>query len=386
MTSEPTDLIGLEPEALRDALRTHFAERGQPGYRVEQAVHWIEGELAAGFEEMTTLPSEERLALTERFRLTELTPHTVARSEDGTVKHLWELDDGEWIESVLIPSGDRLTLCLSSQAGCALGCTFCATGWGGFARQLTTGEIVAQYRGAQRWARTHDYGRISNVVYMGMGEPMANRKAVFPSLTILNRGYGVGARHITVSTVGVVPGILELADRPEQFTLAVSLHAPTSELREKLIPLERRWPLPEVIDALKTYLLRSHRRVTFEYTMIQGVNDDPEAAVRLADLAEEVGAFVNLIPFNPIPDQDWEPSAPERIRHFDAVLRDRGIAVEVRTPRGREIDAACGQLRARAKAGPPAQPPGTVTGSRSRSGPSEPHGATERDGESRARS
>jgi len=350
MPPEPTDLTGLEPDDLRRVLEEHFRERGQPSYRVDQAIHWIVDELASSFAEMTTLPESERRVLDETFTLTELETDTVSRSEDGTAKHLWRLDDGELVESVLIPSGDRLTLCISSQAGCPMGCTFCATGWAGFARQLTAGEIVAQYRGAQRWAREHGYGRVSNVVYMGMGEPMANRKAVFPSLTVLNRGYGIGARRITVSTVGLVPGILELADRTEQFTLAVSLHAPESELRRELIPLEERWPLPELMDALAAYRLRAHRRVTFEYTMIRDVNDAPELAERLGELADEIGAFVNLIPYNPIPYREWEPSPPERIRHFETVLRERGLEVEVRTPRGREIDAACGQLRARAVA------------------------------------
>ncbi|MFW6010709.1 MAG: 23S rRNA (adenine(2503)-C(2))-methyltransferase RlmN [Gemmatimonadota bacterium] len=343
--------MGLEPDELERTLATHFEERGEPSYRVEQVVHGLHEEVADGAEALTTLPKEERAVLAERFRWTELAPHTVSRSEDGTAKHLWELDDGELVESVLIPSGDRLTLCISSQAGCALGCTFCATGWSGFARQLRTGEIVAQYRGARRWAREHGYGRISNVVYMGMGEPLANRAAVFPSLTILNRAYGVGARRITVSTVGVVPGILELADRPEQFTLAVSLHAPTHELRNRLIPLEKRHPLPELLDALRTYLLRAGRRVTFEYTMIDGVNDDPELAGKLAELAGDLGAFVNLIPFNPIPYRDWRPSPAERIDAFADVLRERDVPVEVRRPRGRDIDAACGQLRAEAKDG-----------------------------------
>ncbi len=348
MTADRTDLVGIDPDILEETLSAHFAEREQPSYRVEQAVHWITDELVSSFEEMTTLPREERDVLADAFRLTELEAHTVSESEDGTVKHLWTLDDGELVESVLIPTADRLTLCISSQAGCAMGCTFCGTGWSGFSRQLEPGEIVAQYRGAQRWARENDYGRISNIVYMGMGEPLANRKAVFPSLTILNRGYGVGARHITVSTVGVVPGILELADRPEQFTLAVSLHAPNSELRSELIPLEKRWPLPELMDALETYLLRAHRRVTFEYTMIRDVNDAPELAGELAELARRIDAHVNLIPFNPIPYQDWEPSPDDRIERFGEVLGRHDVSVSVRTPRGRDIDAACGQLRAKA--------------------------------------
>jgi 23S rRNA (adenine2503-C2)-methyltransferase len=227
-----------------------------------------------------------------------------------------------------------------------MGCTFCATGWGGFDRQLTAGEIVAQYRASRRWAEEHGLGPITNIVYMGMGEPLANRGPVHDSLTLLNHGYGVGARRITVSTVGVVPGILELAERPEQFGLALSLHAPVSELRRELIPLEKRYPLPDVLEALRAFDAAGGRRITFEYTMIAGVNDAVELIEPLADLAAVVRAFVNLIPYNPIPYQEWRPSAAERIRHFAAGLERRGVAVAVRETRGRDIDAACGQLRA----------------------------------------
>jgi 23S rRNA (adenine2503-C2)-methyltransferase len=340
-----TDLLSLTPEALREALAAHFAERAQPAYRVGQVQRWVFDRLASGIDAMTDLPAEERGALAERFSLREPEPATVARSEDGTVKHLWRLSDGELVESVLIPTDRRLTLCISSQAGCAMGCTFCATGWGGFARQLTAGEIVAQYRASRRWAEEHGLGPITNIVFMGMGEPLSNRKALHPALTILNQGYGVGARRITVSTVGVVPGILELAERPEQFRLALSLHAPESALRAELIPLEKRHPLPEVMDALRRFDERGGKRITFEYTMIAGVNDDLELAPKLADLADQVGAFVNLIPFNPIPYQDWRPSSRSRIRAFADVLERRGVSVAVRETRGRDIDAACGQLR-----------------------------------------
>lgn len=346
MTSDlPPDLLSLTPDELRAALAAHFAERGQPKYRAGQVERWLYERLARSTEEMTDLPEAERAALARAFRISEPVAQTVQRSSDGTVKHLWRLEDGELVESVLIPSGRRLTLCISSQAGCAMGCTFCATGWGGFDRQLTPGEIVGQYRASRRWAEENGYGAISNIVYMGMGEPLANRKAVMPSLTILNQGYGVGARRITVSTVGVVPGILELAARPEQFRLALSLHAPVSELRRELIPLEKRHPLPELMEALEAFDEAGGKRITFEYTMIRGVNDDPALIAPLAELALRVQAFVNLIPFNPIPYRDWEPSTPERIAHFSRELEERGVAVAVRETRGRDIDAACGQLR-----------------------------------------
>ncbi len=297
---------------------------------------------------MSNLPQSERDALAEVFALPEMGVETVAQSKDGTVKHLWRMAGDELVESVLIPKGDRLTLCLSSQAGCAMGCTFCATGWSGFRRQLTPGEIVAQFRSSRHWAEAHDLGKITNVVFMGMGEPLANRKAVHPALTILNGGFGLGARRITVSTVGLIPGIVELARRPEQFRLALSLHAPNSELRQELIPLEKRYPLPQLMEALEEFNRGGGRRITFEYTMIGGINDDLNLIPQLADLANRVEAFVNLIPFNPIPYNDWGPSSRRRIEKFRAGLEEKGVACAIRETRGRDIDAACGQLRANA--------------------------------------
>jgi 23S rRNA (adenine2503-C2)-methyltransferase len=346
MQDPRTDLLSLPRQELRSTLAEHFRGRGQPSYRVGQVESWVFDRLADRLADMSDLPLAEREALAARFALDEPAQAAVQRSADGTVKHVWTLSDGQLVESVLIPTERRLTLCISSQAGCAMACTFCATGWGGFDRQLTAGEIVAQYRASRRWAEAHAFGPISNIVYMGMGEPLANREAVGRSLTILNQGYGVGARRITVSTVGLVPGILELAERPEQFGLALSLHAPVSELRRELIPLEKRYPLPEVMDALRRFDEAGGKRITFEYTMIAGVNDDLGLIDPLADLAEQVGAFVNLIPYNPIPYQPWEPSDPSRIRVFAARLGQRGIPVAVRETRGRDIDAACGQLRA----------------------------------------
>jgi 23S rRNA (adenine2503-C2)-methyltransferase len=346
--SEPKlDLLSLEPEELEGTLKDYFRTRGQPSYRAGQVEEWIFQKLAPDFQAMTNLPQGERDALAQVFLLDEAEPATISRSRDGTVKHLWRLSDGELVESVLIPTSQRLTLCISSQAGCAMGCTFCSTGYGGFRRNLTAGEIAAQYRASQRWALAQEgYGRISNVVFMGMGEPLANRKALFPALTILNRGYGLGARRITVSTVGLVPGILALAERPEQFRLALSLHAPESGLRKTLVPLEERFPLPVLMEALKEFDAAGGKRITFEYTLIDGINDELALAPQLADLAESLQAFVNLIPFNPIPDRDWKPSPQDRIRAFAGILEARGVSVAVRESRGRDIDAACGQLRA----------------------------------------
>lgn len=345
------DLIEATPQAAAEALAAHFNERGQPAYRVRQVLAWLYERLALSFEQMTDLPRTEREALAEAFVLTAPETAKLSRSHDGTSKHLWRLADGELIESVLIPSRQRLTLCISSQAGCAMACTFCATGWMGYQRQLTAGEIVAQYRGAQAWALANGFGPITNLVFMGMGEPLMNPRAVFPALSLLNGAYGVGARRITVSTVGIVPGIMAMADMPEQYRLAVSLHAPTHELRQELIPVEKKYPLPRLIEALRAFDAAGGKRITFEYVMIDGVNDGLEEADALATLVREFTAFVNLIPFNPIPGTDWQPTPPQRLAEFASRLERRGISAHVREPRGRDIAAACGQLKAEATHG-----------------------------------
>ena len=350
---ERIDLLSLEPAALEDVLADHFAARGVGAYRVRQTLAWLYERDVMAFDELTDLPVRERGALAAAFSLCAPVSARVERSSDGTVKHLWQLGDAELVESVLIPSPDRLTLCISSQAGCAMACTFCATGWSGYRRQLTTGEIVAQFRGARRYAREHGLGAITNVVFMGMGEPLMNRKAVMPSLTLLNQAYGMGARRITVSTVGVIPGIEELAARPEQFRLAVSLHAPSHELRQQLVPIEKKYPLPQLLESLRGFEAAGGRRITFEYVLIDGVNDGLEQARQLAELVGEFQAHVNLIPFNPIPGTDWQPTPPDRQRAFAETLEARGVPATIRSPRGRDIAAACGQLRAEHETRPP---------------------------------
>ena len=342
------DLLSMTPEKLRLTLREYFLERHQPDYRPRQVESWIYDGLANDFTEMTDLPQKERRALEDVFQIDQPSAKLLQISQDDTAKHLWLLQDGELIESVLIPADHRLTLCISSQVGCAMGCTFCATGWGGFKRQLTVGEIVGQYRASQRWAREHEYGSITNIVFMGMGEPLANRRSLPDSLTILNQGYKVGARRITISTVGFVPGIVALARRPEQFGLALSLHSPLSELRSQLIPLELRYPLPEVLQAIHDFRKDKGRRVTLEYTMIEGVNDGLDLIGPLGEIALRLHAFVNLIPFNPIPQNEWTTSKQGRIQEFAKRLKKKGVSVAVRETRGRDIDAACGQLKAHA--------------------------------------
>jgi 23S rRNA (adenine2503-C2)-methyltransferase len=352
-TTDRPDLIGMLPEHAAPALQAHFEARGVAAYRVGQTLGRLYDHVALSVDELTELPVAERQALGEAFVWTAPDLARTQVSTDRTAKHLWRMADGELVESVLIPGRDRLTLCISSQAGCAMACTFCATGWSGYRRNLTAGEIVAQYRGARRWAEAEGYGPITNIVYMGMGEPLMNRGPVMDSLTILNGGYGMGARRITVSTVGIIPGIDELARRPEQYKLAISLHAPNHELRQRLIPVEKKYPLAELLDSLRRFEAQGGRRITFEYVMIDGVNDDPALADQLAPLAGEFHAHVNLIPFNPVPGTGWAPSPPSRLREFADRLEARGVNATVRTPRGQDIAAACGQLAAEHELKPP---------------------------------
>jgi 23S rRNA (adenine2503-C2)-methyltransferase len=340
------ELLAFTPEELRVVLGELLNEQSEPSYRADQLRHWVFERGVGFFEEMTTLPQRLLGQLAERFSLTPLAVAHEARSRDGTVKHLWNLEDGEAVESVLIPSGDRLTLCLSSQAGCALACRFCATGYLGLQRQLRPAEIVAQYRESERVAQTTMGRSISNIVYMGMGEPLANLDAVLTSLSVFHRSFGFGARRITVSTVGLIPGIQALARRSEPFELAVSLHAPMHELRLELMPVERRYPLDDLFRALREYQEAKRRRISFEYTMIRNVNDSAELADVLADRAHGLTCFVNLIPFNPIPDRpEWRASSRTRMDAFRRALGARGIEAAIREPRGLDIAAACGQLR-----------------------------------------
>ncbi|HCL79601.1 MAG TPA: 23S rRNA (adenine(2503)-C(2))-methyltransferase RlmN, partial [Synergistaceae bacterium] len=265
-------------------------------------------------------------------------------SRDGTKKFLWQLQDGERIETVLLSHGSHATACLSSQVGCPLSCSFCATGASGFVRNLSAGEIVGQLLAMERRMGAN----IENVVYMGMGEPFLNIDALFKSIFILNapKMRNMGARHITVSTSGVVPGILALADLSIPVRLSVSLHAPNERLRTKLMPVNRQYSLSALMKALKTYQDKTGERITLEYIMIQKENDHPELAYELAALLSGLGVYVNLIPYNPV-DGRYERSEPERVRAFADVLTRLGIENEIRREKGTDINAACGQLRLR---------------------------------------
>jgi len=336
----PINLLDLTPAEALGRLDDYMVATGEPTYRAAQVVRELWEKPAADFAGMTALPLSLRSALADRFAIPRL--ETIARqlSTDGTEKFLFRLPDGQEIETVAIPEGGRLTLCISSQAGCALQCAFCATGRMGFQRNLAAWEIAAQVR---EMALLDPPMRVTNVVFMGMGEPMMNWSAVDRALTILNspKGMGIGARHITVSTVGVLPGIIALGARPEQFRLAISIHAPSDELRRELMPVNVKYPLADVLAQAKLF----DRRVTFEYVMLGGVNDAPEHASQLAALARSCRAFVNLIPLHEGGALEFTGTPPQRISSFARALREAGVEVAIRKSRGRDIAAACGQLR-----------------------------------------
>ena len=336
-----TNLLDLDPATATQVVRDFAVAYGEPAYRGGQVVRHLWRAPAATFDDMTDLPKAFRGALADAFSIPRLEIASRQKSTDGTEKFLFRLHDGQHIETVAIPDGDRLTFCISSQAGCALRCAFCATGLMGFARNLTPYEIAGQVR---ELALVDPPLLATNIVFMGMGEPLLNWTAVDTVLTILNdpNGFGIGARHITVSTVGVLPGIVALANRPEQFRLAISIHAPSDALRHTLMPINTKYPLADVIAAARAF----DRRVTFEYVMLGGVNDGPEEARDLAALARDCRAFVNLIPLHPGGAGDFTPTTAEGIRRFAAWLRQAGVEVAVRKSRGMDIAAACGQLRA----------------------------------------
>ena len=331
-----------------DVTREQLADllEGTPRYRVEQVWSGLYEQFSEPGD-WTNLPTSMRADLAERLP-TALRLVTESVSRDGdTVKFLWELEGGSRVETVLMLYPDRATVCISSQAGCAMGCGFCATGQAGFTRHLTVGEIVEQVAMGIRRARESDR-RVSNVVFMGMGEPLANEETVWRAVERLHADIGLSARHITISTVGIIPGIRKLTERPLPINLAVSMHAANDELRDELVPINRRYPIDDLIESCRDYLAVKHRRISFEWAMISGVNDRDRDAAELAELSLRVRprVHVNLIPLNPTPGFPTVGSSLQRVYEFRDLLRSHGAVATVRQNRGTEIDAACGQLAA----------------------------------------
>ncbi len=348
--TNPVNLLDLD----LDGLAAFCEQLGEKRFRATQLFRWIHQRGVADFGQMSDLAKSLREKLAGHARVTALPVISQHESKDGTIKWLFDVGGGNAIESVFIPEDDRGTLCISSQAGCAVGCRFCSTGHQGFSRNLTTGEIVAQLWFAEHFLRQHlktDERVISNVVMMGMGEPLQNYDRLVPALRTMldDHGYGLSRRRVTVSTSGVVPMIERLAqDCP--VALAVSLHAPTDELREHLVPLNRKYPMDELLRTCTAYLAHAPRDfITFEYCMLDGVNDQPEHAQALIALMRQHGADglrakFNLIPFNPFPQSGLVRSPMPRVQAFGKLLNEAGIVTTVRKTRGDDIDAACGQL------------------------------------------
>src|SRR5438874_7220181 len=363
-TNKKTDLLSLTMSQLQQWL----GERGEPPFRARQIFNWLYKHLVTNFAQMTNLPQALRNRLHEEACIGPMVVRSELHSKDDrTRKILLELADGKLIESVLMlypslgESNARATVCVSSQAGCAFGCTFCATGQMGFDRHLSAGEIVAQVLHFARELRTAPWtaaglpgstpiDHVTNIVLMGMGEPLHNYDNVLQALRILNspEGFNLGARHMTVSTVGLVPAIRKLSQEPLQVNLAISLHAPTDELRGQTMPINRKYPLKELLDACKDYIAATRRQVTFEYVLLAGINDTPEYAHRLGELLAPLQQFahINCIPVNAT-SADYRPPSGEAIRAFRNILYVQGVSNSVRAERGDDIAAACGQLRTR---------------------------------------
>jgi len=345
----------------RDELQQHLAAWGEPAFRTDQLLAWLYQHHATTWDAMTNLPRALRARLAETFDLRVPALVTTRGAADATTKFLWRLSDGALIESVLIPANpalygepsDRHTLCVSTQVGCAYGCRFCASGLDGWKRNLTPDEIVNQVLAVERWhtaraaAEPPSRPGPEHLVIMGMGEPLANYDHLLKALRLLNApwGGGIGARKITISTSGLAPQIRRLADEPEQFRLAISLHGATDPVRSRLMPVNRRYPLRELLAACEYYRARKGRMLTFEYILIAGVNDSLADARALARLARPLGAKVNLIPYNRVEGLPWERPAEAVCEAFLAELERGGVKATLRREKGGDIEAACGQLR-----------------------------------------
>jgi len=346
-----TDIKSLQPHELEATVR----ELGEQRYRTRQIADWLYQKRVQTFDEMTDLPRQFRAQLAEQFAFSKIDVVRVLGSRDTTRKFLFRLSDESLIETVLIPASpalygsrsDRRTICVSTQVGCAYGCKFCASGLEGFSRNLRPNEIVDQIIAVER--ETGE--KMDNIVFMGMGEPLANLESVLCAIRIINApwGLGIGARHITVSTSGLAPQIRKLADDPLQIRLAISLHGATDEVRNQIMPINRRYNLDKLLEACDYYTKRKKQRLTFEYILIDNVNDSPEQARGLSRIARRLGAKVNLIPYNTVQGLPWSRPQPEEQEQFLSILRGNGVAATLRREKGHDIEAACGQLRLQTK-------------------------------------
>ncbi len=340
------ELLSYGPDAIQPALKAWLAARGEPSYRVDQIVQAVYRRRVDGWKSVTPLAKGLRDELERAFRLPSITLAELRESADGTRKYLWTLVDGEAVESVMIPSARRDTFCVSSQAGCALACAFCATGMIGYKRNLTVGEIVDQVRHLQRDRELAGHG--ANLVFMGMGEPLLNWENLRVALELLvdERYFDIGARRITVSTVGLPDRIVALAEEFPQVRLAVSLHAARDEVRDEIVPINRRYPLRQLLAACRLWCESTGKRMTFEYLHLPGVNDRPADVAALGRAVEGLSVQVNLMRYNPVPGADFRrPTAAETLRFRDALRRATRVPVTIRRSRGLDIEGACGQLR-----------------------------------------
>ena len=341
MTEGRADLVGL----LREEVEALMGEFGERPYRGRQLFQWVQARRALGADAMTSLPRTLRAILASRVRVGRPEAVRVQRAQDGTRKYLFRLSDSEEIESVLIPDDDRLSACISTQVGCPLACRFCLTGLMGLRRNLVAGEIVGQILALQDGLEQGE--RISNIVLMGMGEPLLNFPQVERALRILSDEYGANfsSRRITLSTAGHVPGIRKLAASDLGVNLAVSLSATTDAVRDQIMPINRRWPIAELLKVCRAYPLPNRRRLTFEYVMLDSVNDSRDDAKRLVGLLRGIRCKINLIPFNTAPELPDRASPRERVEAFQRILHDAGLTATIRESRGWDISAACGMLR-----------------------------------------
>lgn len=340
-------ITGLTPQALSSWLK----DQGEPAFRAAQILEWVWKKKVSSYDAMTNLPASLRSKLLASFRLSPLTHADTRGAADTTRKFLFRLHDHRYVESVLIPanpalygeSSDRLTLCVSSQVGCAYGCKFCASGMDGFTRNLDASEIVSQILACEQLAAN----RVDNLVFMGMGEPLANLDNLLDAITLITgeKTLHLGARHLTISTSGLVPQIRKLADHPQQIRLAISLHGATDVVRDQIMPINRKWPLADLLDALEYWNSQKNQKLTLEYILIDGVNDSLEQATALARHARRIHAKVNLIPYNTVSGLAWKRPSDTRCRAFRDTLKQAGITANLRLEKGGDIDAACGQLR-----------------------------------------